>query len=447
MRSYSRSICAAVGAVTLASAMMACDNRILRVTAPDVVAVGALQSAAALPTITASVYAQFGVAYAGDGGDHEGIIEDSGLLGDEFKSSDTFPTRNQIDERLILTDNGEVELDMRYLQEARAFSEAAVRAYQKFQPGAALEAEALSYAGLSYLLVGENWCTGIPFSTLQPNGGITYGKLESTAEIEHDARVRFDSALAILKADTAAADAGILAQEIALASVGKGRALVDSGDYADAATAVAGVPDAFVQLQGYAETPTRVQNGVFEYTYNEGRYSIADQKGGTGIPYITAHDPRVNVVDSHSKGFDGVVELFLPLADTTRHTPIPIATGVEARLIQAEAALAAGDMAGFFSNINKARAQFPGVSPVSAIPAGMDALHFLFQERAFDLWLTGHRLGDMRRLVRQYAQNVNTVFPQGSTEKGVAYGTAVSLPLPIAELGNPNYAQCNTATP
>jgi hypothetical protein len=311
----------------------------------------------------------------------------------------------------------------------------------------ALQAEALAYAGYAYLLVAENWCSGIPFSTENSDGSITYGPLESTNQILHDAHVRFDSALTILAADNAEG-AGVTGPEMSFAQIGAARALVDSGDYADAATLVASVPDGFVHNQGYGDTPTRIQNGVFEYTFNEGRYSIADVKGGTGIPYITANDPRVPVADAGGPGFDGVTELFLQLVDTTRHTLIPIATGAEARLIEAEAELAAhGVDATFFTKINAARNAVKDTATATAIPAGMTPLQFLFQERAFDLWLTAHRLGDMRRLIRQYGQSVATVFPQGSTGKGVPYGNEVAFPLPIAELGNPHYAQCNTAAP
>ena len=63
----------------------------------------------------------------------------------------------------------------------------------------------------------------------------------------------------------------------------------------------------------------------------------------------------------------------------------------------------------------------------------------LFKERAYWLFLTSHRLGDMRRLIRQYNRPANTVFPTGAYFKGGTYGTDVSSPVPQREQNNPSY--------
>ena len=63
----------------------------------------------------------------------------------------------------------------------------------------------------------------------------------------------------------------------------------------------------------------------------------------------------------------------------------------------------------------------------------------LFKERAYWLFLTSHRLGDLRRLIRQYGRPVNTVFPNGAYFKGGLYGTDVNVPVPFQEQNNPQY--------
>jgi hypothetical protein len=63
----------------------------------------------------------------------------------------------------------------------------------------------------------------------------------------------------------------------------------------------------------------------------------------------------------------------------------------------------------------------------------------LFKERAYWLYLTSHRLGDLRRLVRQYNRPVESVFPTGSYHKSGTYGTDVNVPIPQAEDNNPNF--------
>jgi starch-binding outer membrane protein, SusD/RagB family len=63
----------------------------------------------------------------------------------------------------------------------------------------------------------------------------------------------------------------------------------------------------------------------------------------------------------------------------------------------------------------------------------------LFKERAYWLFLTSHRLGDMRRLIRQYGRGAETVFPTGPYFKGGTYGTDVNSPVPQREQNNPSY--------
>jgi hypothetical protein len=259
---------AALAALSLAGGLIACDNRILRVTAPDQIPPTALSSASALPTVTAAVYGDFGYAYAGDQGDDEGVIELGGLLGDEWHSSDTFPTRNQIDERLTTNDNAQAGSIYNRIQRARVTAEFAVQQYAALEPGNPLEAEAYSFAGYAIVLMAENYCSGIPFSKENSNGTLTFGQPESTNQMLHDARVRFDSALKIAIADTTGGNAQGYT-EFYFASIGKARTLVDSGDYADAAQAVANVPTTFVFNQGYALTPRRAENGVYEFNVSK----------------------------------------------------------------------------------------------------------------------------------------------------------------------------------
>jgi hypothetical protein len=62
-----------------------------------------------------------------------------------------------------------------------------------------------------------------------------------------------------------------------------------------------------------------------------------------------------------------------------------------------------------------------------------------FSERAHWLWLTNHRLGDLRRLVRQYGRAATSVFPIGPTELGSPRGDHVTLRVPFSETNNTNY--------
>jgi hypothetical protein len=67
----------------------------------------------------------------------------------------------------------------------------------------------------------------------------------------------------------------------------------------------------------------------------------------------------------------------------------------------------------------------------------------LFNERAYWLFLTGHRQGDLRRLVRNYGRSQETVYPTGVYYGGLGfYGSDVDLPIPATEQVNPYYSGC-----
>lgn len=67
----------------------------------------------------------------------------------------------------------------------------------------------------------------------------------------------------------------------------------------------------------------------------------------------------------------------------------------------------------------------------------------MFRERAFWLFLTGHRLEDMRRLIRQYGRDQANVFPSvNPTAIGLSFGTNVDIPVSEDEQNNPNFHGC-----
>ena len=84
-------------------------------------------------------------------------------------------------------------------------------------------------------------------------------------------------------------------------------------------------------------------------------------------------------------------------------------------------------------------AQLPPLVDPGTTAARQD---MLFHERAMWMYLTAHRLGDMRRLIRQYQRPTETVFPTGAYFKGGSYGTDVNLPLPFSERNNGVYTGC-----
>ncbi|MGI8546277.1 MAG: hypothetical protein ACR2M1_02920, partial [Gemmatimonadaceae bacterium] len=251
-----------------------------------------------------------------------------------------------------------------------------------------------------------------------------------------------------------------------LASIGKGRALLDEGKYAEAAAAVAGVPTTFQYLYIHSETSARQNNGTWALTVSVARFGEADLEGGNGLPFQSegnlkskiGFDPRVadSLRGGSSRGFDGVTPQWVQTKYPARSSPSVIADGVEARLIEAEAALKTCDAAGALTILNALRSNsallaLRGYAATSLAPLTVQAtptaqLDQLFKERAYWLFLTSHRLGDMRRLIRQYGRPAETVFPTGAYFKGGTYGKDVNSPVPQPEENNPNYvaSACKT---
>jgi hypothetical protein len=75
-----------------------------------------------------------------------------------------------------------------------------------------------------------------------------------------------------------------------------------------------------------------------------------------------------------------------------------------------------------------------------------DRITLLFQERGYWLFLSGQRQGDLRRLVRQYHRDRETVYPTGEYPGLGSYGTFIDAPIPMSgvnsELSNPLFHGC-----
>jgi hypothetical protein len=134
--------------------------------------------------------------------------------------------------------------------------------------------------------------------------------------------------------------------------------------------------------------------------------------------------------------------LYVQLKWPARDASVSVADGIEARLIEAEALLRAGSNAAFITALNALRATVTGLAPLADPGTAAAREDLLFRERAFWLFGSGHRLGDLRRLIRQYGRAEAQVFPTGDFAEGGQYGHDVNFPVPQAERNNPNFNGC-----
>jgi hypothetical protein len=452
---------ALVGAAGLA----ACNEQdLLAVPTPDVVLPKDINGPSALPAAYAAAIGDFQVAYAGGYGNgldnNEGIAQMSGLLADELVDAETFNTRIEVDRRATKPINGTTLQTFQDLQRARATTDLVAERFRQFAPTDPRGPEIQALAGFSYVLLAEAYCNGVPTSRVNDDGKFEFGAPQTGQQILTTAVAKFDSAIA-----AAGASGGTVA--LNLARIGKGRALLDLNQPTQAAAAVSAVPSSFNYSIQHSENTGRQNNALYAFNYLEGRFAVGDNEGTNGLPFASLNDPRMPIIDAGT-GFDGETELFLTTKYPERAAPTPLALGTEARLIEAEAALRTGDLTTFRAKLNDARANAltytedgaPNSQPLpsppalasSAIPSSAGGQQdLLFQERAIDLFLTSHRLGDMRRLIWQYGRSADAVFPIGpyeptnSSKAGTNFGTDVNLPIPQEEQNNPLFLNSGAA--
>jgi hypothetical protein len=430
-----------VGAALAALLLAACDtDAITHVDLPDVATADAIAGRAGLPTLLAGVVSEFQVAFSGSSGS-EGQAALGGLFADELTNVSTFSQHREIDARAIPLDNSIATPAFRNLHRARVQAERTAAAYAELDPAAAGRAQALNLAGFTYVLFGEQYCSGVPYSAPGADGAFQFGAPVSTDSTFRLALARFGAA-----AEAARAAGTGAAAELQLAQVGRARALVSLGRYAEARAAVEGVPATFAYRVEHSGNSARQYNGVFMYTQSARRFSVSDAEGTNGIAWRNVSDARTPFARGAGTAQDGTATWYAQGKFADRADDVVLASGVEAELIRAEAALAAGE-ADWLARLNALRAT-AGLPALTAPTDPEGRVRLLFAERARWLWLTAHRLGDLRRLVRVYRLNAARVYPVGVAENRTGpYGSDLSFPLPADEQNNPSFATCDTRVP
>jgi len=420
-------------AVTLA--IGACSkNDILTPDLPDFVFPEDLEDVTGGTAVYAGAVSDLVVAMTGS----SGVVLYSGLFTDElFNGSRDWDIRN------VSPDNSRLEegsSPVLLLHRARNSFEIAARKYASIFPANDPRiGEMWALAGMTYIVFGENWCSGMPFSDRSVEPPV-YGGPTTTA-------VMFQTALERLT--TAATLTGGNARITNLVAVLRGRALLNAGQFAEAAQAVANVPTNFSYDFLHANPPARQLNHIYLQNQRE-EYSVPNREGVNGLDFVTAADRRVPVSTPRPSASDGVTPQVFFLKYTSAADPVSMVNGIEARLIQAEAALRASDLAGWLGRLNEARGTVAGLAPLTDPGSATARVDLMFRERAFSLFLTGHRLGDLRRLVRQYGRSAESVYPVGPYHKGgVQYGQQVTLQVPKIEENNPSFhpGDCKVTTP
>ncbi len=448
-------------AAVLLLPLTACErikDNLLEAVDPDIIQPSTISSAAAADALRIGVLARIRGITAGG----EGVWLLGGLLVDEWKSSDTFSQRNETDQRFVQESNGNVAGMYAALPRLRTSGWEAINALKEYKPTPAWGIGQM-YLGMAMaeLMLAENFCNGIPLGD-GSSGTPVYGPPLTNVEVINIAIAHFDSAL--LNALPATDANAITLSNIA--KVYKARALVDLGQFAAAATLVNGIATSMREnLVGFSLTTA--DNQVWSLNTSAKRWTVGDSVDGAGrianaIPFASLGDTRVRVTGTTlgnspaGRGFDGSTNLVVFQA-YARSDAAYLATGIDARLIEAEARLQAQDIPGMMAILNALRGAVQTLAPsytTTVLPAlanpatQAEAVSLFFREKALWQFSRGFRLNDLRRMVRQYGRAANTVFPTGIFFKsGTPYGVDVNFPVTTGEYNNPAFKGCIDRNP
>ena len=430
----------------LLGACSSVTDSLLRADIPDIIPPEQTRNAEGALGLASGALGTFRSITAGD----ESTWLFGGLLGDEWSTSSTFPQNDETDQRHVLENNGQVTGMLYRLYRTRIRAAEAITALNKYVPtNRALIAEMYFAKAFAEMQLAQDFCNGIPISNLV-DGLPQAGEPQTGAQVLTRAVASYDSALAFANATDA--QSLFIARA---ARIGKGRALIGLGRFAEASAAVSGIPTSYSYIHTFSLTTGT--NTIWGQGFSAARYVVGDSLEGNArnifvknaLPFVSAKDPRLPVTILTSNGQDGQTRVRrTPLYGQL--TQIDVVNGIDARLVEAEAALAANDIVSFLSILNVLRANPPKLGDVqpSALAPLVDPgtpaaqLSLLFREKAFWTFSRGQRLGDMRRLVRQYGRAVTDVFPVGIHYKGGDYGADVNFPIVTDERNNPKFNGC-----
>jgi len=450
-------IAAAVGVGLMLTAGCDVNKQLLEPQQPGVISPASVVGATGAEALRTGAIGRFQAWTAGGGNNNqENMVLETSLFTDEYKSGDTFSQRNSWDQRIVQTNDQVLAPAYTAMQQARGYIQNALQSLKANVPTAPAEAGQMYFLlGYTEMQLGEFFCNGIALGYTE-NGSPNYTQPLTDQAVFAVAAAHFDSATAASTGTDA-----LSVQVHNAAAVGKARVLVDMGQFAQAAAAVSAVTTSFQYTMTYAQTSQ--DNDIWIMTTNVKRYTVGDSfdivNGAVNqiknaIPFASAADPRVPVTGGTTnfanKSFDGNTA-YVGQALWGRDDPNVIVSGIDARLVEAEAKLQTNDYAGMVTILDALRAspqtlgvlKVPAMAAIATTPTTLsDAVSLYFREKAFWQFGRGVRLGDMRRLIRQYGRTQDNVFPTGVFFKGGNYGTDVNFPVPDADKSNPNFNGC-----
>ncbi len=398
----------ALAALVAAFAATGCDDSIFEVTNPGRILDDDLNTARGVASLVTGMSADFSASY-------DDLSFTTARLSDEIVGSGSYFSTGRY--RRGLFDSEDANGFWAGVQRARWVAEAGLlrmREIEGYQfDGNAETARAHLFAGLANRWFGENFCQTVfsePYSDEMPGPG---GETDTGDAMERSAAFR--RALPLLQGAKQHGSSSGQADIATAAEGGLAQVYLGLGDMQNAVASAARVPTDFVFSAAYSSNSGRETSQIWNETH--GRHEISAWMTLAGT--VGAGDPRTPWTDCSDpsngcpsgNGADGQTTHYRQEKYPTRDDDIPLVKGTEMRLIEAEAALVAGDLATAMAKINEMRAHH-GLDPlesdgtIGSITGGdgggahmtsMSGWDILDRERHLTLWLEGRRLWDLHR--------------------------------------------------
>lgn len=442
MTSLPERVRALAAVLLLAGTLAGCDG-ILDVENPTVVTPESLNSPEGVSILVNGVVGNFQRSM-------DDYVIGSGLLTDELVNAggQAAPGYRATDERTVSPAArrlpgvwADVQLARRFADDADSTLRAAMDDPDFAGVTARLErgiATARLYRGYTRLLLAELYCRTV----IEDDG-----PARSPAQAAQRAREL------LAQAADRASNAG-LTDVVRATRVGRARAHAYLGNYAEARALAAEVPSSFAFPVEYSSNSIEQENTVFQVTHGVNDFLNITVGDGTDDdvhrerwPYFDEWVEQGLVdPDPGREAFDAAVDVNLQHRYVRGSANMVLASGWEARMIQAEAALRSAEVATAEELVGEllrdpeqqANPILRSNSALQLEPFRFDGftgtlsvdLERLARARAAGLWLTGTRQGLLRRLE---ARDAVELYPP-ETE-----GDATCLPIPEEELdNNPN---------
>ncbi|MXV94541.1 MAG: RagB/SusD family nutrient uptake outer membrane protein [Gemmatimonadetes bacterium] len=404
----SRTRALVLGALVAAFASTGCDESIFEVKNPGRILDDDLNTSRGVGSLVTGMSADFSAGY-------DDLSFTTARLSDEIVGSGSYFSTGRY--RRGLYDSEDSNPYWAEVQRARWVAEAGLIRMSEIEgyqfEGNAETARAYLFAGMANRWFGENFCQTVfsePYNAESPGPG---GETDTGDAMERDAAFR--RAIPLLEAAVRNANSSGQSDVATAAQGGLAQVYLGLGDMQNAVANAAKVPTDFVFAAAYSSNSGRETSQIWNETH--GRHEISAWMTLAGT--VGAGDPRTPWTDCSDpssvcpsgNGADGQTIHYRQEKYPTRDDDIPLVKGTEMRLIEAEAALMAGDLATAMAKVNEMRAHH-GLDPlesdgtIGTITGGdggganmtsMSGWDILDRERHLTLWLEGRRLWDLHR--------------------------------------------------